>query len=197
MSKMNKEPKNRLSFSMVICVVFLLFGGAECEKATMPQTEHGKLPKKTQTGADTFGCLIDDTAFVPHVPWSFWPPHTDSEEAFYSYDFNTNTNIFSIHTYHEGSGWSSSMNFELNQIDLAEKTYVISDQTLPECFGVGYKRDYNDYYTTNSNVTGELNISHFDPVNNIVSGTFWFDAINQDGKIIQVREGRFDLKFNQ
>ena len=42
---------------------------------------------------------------------------------------------------------------------------------------------------------GELIITKFDDVNQIMSGTFWFDAINKDGVKVEVREGRFDVHF--
>src|SRR5690606_28232099 len=53
----------------------------------------------------------------------------------------------------------------------------------------------NSYYT-NEIQRGLLTIKHFDNVSQIVSGTFWFDAIdNTTGKIVQIREGRFDLPY--
>jgi len=36
-----------------------------------------------------------------------------------------------------------------------------------------------------------------DVENNIVSGTFWFDAVNDPREIVEVREGRFDMRFTQ
>ena len=29
----------------------------------------------------------------------------------------------------------------------------------------------------------------------IQSGTFWFDAVNEKGKKVEIREGRFDMHF--
>jgi hypothetical protein len=42
-----------------------------------------------------------------------------------------------------------------------------------------------------------LTILKLDTVNNIISGTFQFDAINEedDTDTIKIREGRFDVKF--
>ena len=28
-----------------------------------------------------------------------------------------------------------------------------------------------------------------------VSTTFWFDAVNAQGEIVEIREGRFDMKY--
>ncbi|MGB4776356.1 MAG: DUF6252 family protein, partial [Daejeonella sp.] len=51
--------------------------------------------------------------------------------------------------------------------------------------------------TTYTSLTGELTITKFDEINGIASGTFWFDAENEQREKVQVREGRFDAKINQ
>ena len=33
------------------------------------------------------------------------------------------------------------------------------------------------------------------PAPHIVSGTFWFDAVNTAGETIQIRSGRFDMNY--
>ncbi len=42
-----------------------------------------------------------------------------------------------------------------------------------------------------------MSITKLDFENHIVSGTFWFDAINEDGKLVEIREGRFDMNFTE
>ena len=54
--------------------------------------------------------------------------------------------------------------------------------------------DINRYYTNAIN-SGELNITKLDESKKIISGTFWFDAVNKTGEKVEVREGRFDLKY--
>ncbi len=49
-------------------------------------------------------------------------------------------------------------------------------------------------FITNSINNGELKILFFDKQNNIMGGTFWFDAISSNGKIVKVTNGKFDLK---
>ena len=44
-------------------------------------------------------------------------------------------------------------------------------------------------------IYGELKITHHDFSNAILSGTFWFDAVNSNGEIVEVREGRFDRHY--
>jgi len=54
---------------------------------------------------------------------------------------------------------------------------------------------YYIHYTTNNDFKGELVITFFDSEKNIISGTFWFDAVNSEGEVIEVRDGRFDMKY--
>ncbi|VVV01345.1 MULTISPECIES: hypothetical protein [Mesonia] len=42
-----------------------------------------------------------------------------------------------------------------------------------------------------------MTITKLDFENHIVSGTFWFDAINEEGKVLEIREGRFDTLFTE
>ena len=48
---------------------------------------------------------------------------------------------------------------------------------------------------TYTSITGELKITKFDEINKIASGTFWFDAENDKGEKVEVRDGRFDAKI--
>jgi hypothetical protein len=61
------------------------------------------------------------------------------------------------------------------------------------------------HYSTTSEITGEITITHHDYNNAILSGTFWFDAkfnqsINYNGdvdenEVYEIREGRFDMEY--
>ncbi|MGC8751866.1 hypothetical protein [Hydrotalea sp.] len=56
----------------------------------------------------------------------------------------------------------------------------------------------NELYNTNNNLnTGELWIKKLDTINQIVSGIFWFDAVNANGQEVQIREGRFDVRYTR
>jgi hypothetical protein len=52
-----------------------------------------------------------------------------------------------------------------------------------------------NYYSTNSKLKGELKITYHNYNNAILSGTFWFDAVNNVGQKIEVRNGRFDMHY--
>jgi hypothetical protein len=55
-----------------------------------------------------------------------------------------------------------------------------------------------EFSFTDKEYTGELIITKLDFINNIVSGTFWFDLENPfTGERVEIREGRFDTLFTQ
>lgn len=160
-----------------------------------PKTELEKLPPATQTGANTAGCLVNGVAFLPK---GYIPPGnlqcnyndganfslfigerimdgaTDNLRSIYVFSYNQNL--------HDNVG----VTFPLSEYGPNSKSgeYVISNNDLGEI-----------HYETNSIVTGELKITYHNYNPPIISGTFWFDAINSSGEIVQVREGRFDWQY--
>lgn len=61
-------------------------------------------------------------------------------------------------------------------------------------------RKYNipdQYYQTNDTTNGTMNITRFDVVAKIISGTFSFDAAQRDSlaNIVHVTDGRFDITY--
>ena len=53
------------------------------------------------------------------------------------------------------------------------------------------------YYHDSLN-TSELNITFYDTINHIISGTFVLDVINRDceDSIMHITDGRFDVRYN-
>ncbi len=52
-----------------------------------------------------------------------------------------------------------------------------------------------EWHSVSYPLTGELRITKLDHQKRIVAGTFWFDAVNSAGEKVEVREGRFDMRF--
>lgn len=53
------------------------------------------------------------------------------------------------------------------------------------------------YQTENSIYSGILNIKNLDTINQTISGTFWFKAINSVGDTVNVTDGRFDVRYTR
>ncbi|WP_241480034.1 DUF6252 family protein, partial [Kordia jejudonensis] len=82
---------------------------------------------------------------------------------------------------------------------LAGETYIL-DKNLDDNgdyigSGAGHSLSLSNVFYTTSSVSGELTITYIDLSNSIISGTFWFDAVNADGEIVEIRDGRFDYQY--
>jgi hypothetical protein len=165
-------------------------------KPSTPKTELEKLPPATQTGANTAGCLINGKAFLPK---GYYPSGNLSCNYIDGKDFSLriserimegpSDNIRSVFIISENQNLHDNVavTFLLNNRELNSKygTYIINAAAPPN----------TDYYSTNSIVTGEFVITNHNFNQAIISGTFWFDAINSNGEKVEVREGRFDMHY--
>ena len=108
-----------------------------------------------------------------------------------------------------GGGYLDLSNFENETyIDVSHSAiYQVGEYKLDlddtalnrENRGGGRIRNQGKTYFTFEQNMGELEILRLDTINQIISGTFQFDAINEDDitDTIKIREGRFDVKFTR
>ena len=84
----------------------------------------------------------------------------------------------------------------LEKLSLEGNVYQLGNYGNPNLYGqfqtFGLYENDNETFNTTDIVNGEIKITHHDIENYIISGTFWFDAKNENGEIVQIREGRFD-----
>ncbi len=149
-----------------------------------------QLPPATQVGANTAGALVNGEAFLPNngsvIPLVL--NYLDGEDFTLKISNETNNDLFTILISRYNTPLEEGETYLLNTefIDNPSSAqYFINTIPPPSPF----------YYSTNATVTGELTITNHDATNAILSGTFWFDAINSEGDIIEVREGRFDMEY--
>ena len=161
-----------------------------------PKTELEKLPPATQIGANTAGCLVNGVAFLPKGYFT-----TGNLVCYYidGKDFtlgiresiiqggNENIRTILISSFNQNLHDNVGVTFPLIEYGANSKSgeYVINAVASPA----------PGYYSSNSIVTGEFKITYHNYNNAILSGTFWFDAINSNGDIVKVREGRFDMHY--
>jgi len=144
------------------------------------------LPPATQTGKNTAGCLINGQAFIRYgLGSSFNCFYQDGLNFGLGFDWKTSKTIKAINI--------ASLNQHLEE----GQTYQLKEYAAGSKYGeyVIFGEVSDIEYKTTSLVTGELTITHHDFDHAIISGTFWFDAINDKGEKIEVREGRFDAKY--
>ncbi|MCK9404782.1 MAG: hypothetical protein M0Q26_15420 [Chitinophagaceae bacterium] len=183
---------------LIIAASFVLLSSS-CRK-NKPVNPIDQLPPETQTGANTFGCLVNGEVFKPGGSifsgsnlaciYQYLISGTPAGYTFALGATNKKdpTNITTV-----GFGFDSiRMNIGLLLLKVRRNGHGGGQ--------VGFYNDSNpngDIYSTNDFVTGELNIKKLDTVNQIASGTFWFDAVNANGQKAQIREGRFDVRYTR
>jgi hypothetical protein len=147
------------------------------------------LPPATQTGEQTFGCLINGEPFVPP---SFG---TNAPNAFYQFVDGAYTLGISA-----GSGGGSELlGINIGALDvneIQEINYILLEKESGKYFGqytIGGGLILNK--TSNIDYPGTLTITNFDEANFIISGTFSFTVIDNEGNEINITDGRFDMHY--
>lgn len=188
---------------LFILIAFLLIGCRDSSDDNSP-----KLPPETQTGANTFGCLVDGRLFYPRdgtfdimgnnkaVRYAGSASSTYQYDEIYVANFKDGKPInymyFHIHDLPtKGVGeyvWKES-NFNKG-IDGLMQNYL-------------YVRAYDyttstwKWYTSYEN-SGKIIITRYDITNRIVSGTYSGKLRTADGKeTIEVTQGRFDINWEK
>ena len=150
------------------------------------------LPLETQSGEDTFGCYINGKLFVPKGS-PFAGPVLTAQCVIQNgkSDFTIGASMAEGETRHFVAIKGDSINLAVGTYDITTpNTGTVSGHynfSEPTTLGTSYN-------STNIN-TGQLIIKHYDQVKGVASGTFWFDAVSSNGQIVQIREGRFDVKL--
>ena len=173
----------------IITLIFITTFLACCNKDDnpIPTNPVDQLPPATQTGANTFGCLIDGEIFKPGLTnnsYNCFYQLVDGEYYFLVTANNTKNNITKgifVGTEKQTISQGQTLNLFERISGNAWGTYFLN----------------SDPFTTNTINTGELKITKLDFTNNIVSGTFWYDIKDSQNVVHQVRDGRFDMQFTQ
>lgn len=139
-----------------------------------------QLPDATQTGENTFGCLINGE--------SFEVSNTNDLVAIFQQgqlQFGANS---------EQNGEENSFNF--NIIDPLDEniTYNLGNNS----YNVGYSIILDNsfcIYEFDDTLEGNVTFSKIDRTNYIISGTFSFSTVKENCEDIIITNGRFDLQY--
>jgi hypothetical protein len=176
----NVKKMSLMRFSYISLILFLLTSCEGCKDDPEPIPEIDKLPAATQTGAQTFGCLIDGKAWVVKGPFYLFGMYQEG--------------ILSISADQRTDKIDRGLTMDLSAQNLQPTTYLLTK--LPAGRGVLSDSIEGCSYETSDEVQGTLTITSFDPSHLILSGTFEFEAYSTNcDKIVRVTEGRFDLKY--
>ncbi|WP_452224055.1 hypothetical protein [Lacinutrix chionoecetis] len=177
--------KNYLKLLLIV----LVFTACNNDDDNMPQDPIDQLPPATQTGEQTFGCLINGEPFVPP---SFG---SNAPNAFYQFVDGAYTLGISGGT--GGGSELKSINIGCLDMPLIEEiNYTLLEFASGNYFGeyrIGGGFDLNESSSTEN--PGSLNITNFNSEDFIISGTFEFTVFDNDGNEINITDGRFDLNY--
>ncbi|WP_299551899.1 hypothetical protein [Seonamhaeicola sp.] len=173
--------------TMHLLVILLVLSCCNKKDDDTPVNPIDQLPPATQTGENTFGCLLDGEAFLPGPG----PLTLDCVYQFVSGDY-----YFALKADKEINLNLVGVGLGTQKLQIEEgKTYELEE--LHDGNAVGrYAFEIFTNYTSTSH-SGEMSITKLDMEKNIVSGTFWYDIEDQDGNVHQIREGRFDMTFSE
>ena len=166
-----------------------LLGLSQCKKNDPDPLS--QLPPATQTGANTFGCLVNGQV---------WTPRGNNGTSNYSiaYDSGLNGGVFDLAVYRYGTGSSKQQNivFYANQAGQAKSYSFRSPQRTRASFNDG---ETGCYWSSRDSATtyrrGTLTITRLDLSTGIISGTFAFTLYKPGCDTIKVTQGRFDRKL--
>ena len=166
-----------------------LLGLSQCKTPDAGPVE--QLPAATQTGANTFGCLVNGQV---------WVPKGYNGTSNYSVDYEPvlNNGLFNLKTYRYPD---ASNDFQAITLDVSsdfqvksysfqnpKRTLAAFKDTKTGCFWIN----------ADSAVTyrrGVLTITRLDKQAGVVSGTFWFTLYKPGCDSVRVTQGRFDKKL--
>ena len=76
--------------------------------------------------------------------------------------------------------------------DLTGQIYYLYDEENQESFAEYGAGNFGDGATT-TEYYGEVEIIYHDVDERILAGTFWYDVVNENGEIREIRNGEFDM----
>ena len=173
-----------------LLLIFPLWGLGGCSDDDNNCQGVDCLPPVTQTGAGTFGCLVNGEPFVDN---------SGSFNCFYQ--LVDGEYFFSISAENEGI---TPRNIRLSTNDLQieqDETYQLYEPLNGNAYAsviFNFNGTQPNINSTSQQFSGTLGIAKLNFDNNIVSGTFNFqvrDTINNITYIIT--KGRFDAQFTQ
>ena len=176
-----------------ILTIVLIFSCCSKKEDEQPTTPADQLPPATQIGANKVGCLVNGQVLLPYQKNPLGVP---TVVCFYQYvnsqfDFSLGFSNDKI------SGGIKGINVASHNIVFQQgQTYQLKLDNGNSAFA-SYGIQSTPIFITNNSIIGELRITKLDQTNAIISGTFWFDAINNAGVKVEVREGRFDMQYSQ
>ncbi|MCM4158159.1 hypothetical protein [Gramella sp. AN32] len=161
------------------------------------------LPEITTEGANTFGCNINGQVFLPRdgSTCNFSCGASRKRLSYFKNDDIYQLGITAMNNINGDIRISINLYLEeplKEQVYELSENYIASiDKIWPNASGcinsTISSRIINSCFGTNSNITGTLEILEINQTEHFIAGIFEFQAINQQGEIVNFTDGRFDM----
>jgi hypothetical protein len=161
----------------IFLLLSTLFIFVSCDKDNdKSQSPIDQLPPATQTGANTFGCLINGEPFVVS--------NTSNQTAIYQGGFLQfgAKGIYMVVL----DPIEIGINYQFMDLGQGQASAKYFEDPNPQ---LGCHYEYNDTYQ------GTVRFTKIDTVNYIISGTFEFSSVTDNCENINITNGRFDLQY--
>ncbi len=147
-----------------------------------------QLPPATQTGANTFGCLVNGKAYIPQG-------NNGTPNFVLLYEPGVQKSGFNILTYRKDGGYQDMNLYCGWAMPLQKHTFAIG---LPVVEASGWYTGPAGDFDNDGGLKyrhGQLVITRLDEQAGVIAGTFEFTSVNTKGDTLKVTQGRFDSKL--
>ncbi|MBX7205917.1 MAG: hypothetical protein K1X81_10885 [Bacteroidia bacterium] len=169
-------------FKFVLLLVAFSSLGLHCKKEN--EDFSSILPPATQTGKNLAGCVVNGQVWVPSQEWNSlgWLPNG-------RFLLKLGKKVAFAPT--------SDIGISLYDTVKAPGVYEISPTTTYTSLAYFYWGGGTGvFYDTNNTHKGALIITRLDEQQRVISGLFYFDAIDLvTGDVVHVTDGRFDMHY--
>jgi hypothetical protein len=184
-----------------LAALFLLFGLVHCKKAG----GNSVLPPITQTGANTFGCMVNGKVWLPH--WACNRFGVGSVQLTYAiYPLNPGRRLPLLFSLSAGNSANGNTFFDFGQ-NSTLSDHIYSTGNIIDSLHISFLGLPGGQYL-DANQPGAtphyFQITKLDTINKIVSGIFAFTLYARDSPNAQphldsvlVTDSRFDVQIGQ
>ncbi|WP_019037535.1 DUF6252 family protein [Psychroflexus tropicus] len=176
---------------IIYIFIALLFTSCDNDDDNSTSNPLDQLPPMTTTGENTIGCLVNGE------------PFTDSGLMNNFYQFVNGEYFLAINMQRGFSNDFEDASISIRRIEVFEgETYILNMNSIQNDFtggsaGYVFSNDTDSgEFETNQVYLGSITFTRFDTENQIMSGTFEFQAEEiTTGEVVNITNGRFDLTF--
>lgn len=187
---------------IVICLIFLLSNSSCKKQQSDQQSTTVKLPPFTTQGLNTFGWKVNGKIALPNRLFGDMYPYLG---CYYEHIYSSPDRPYNFEVFAKADSTNGAITKVIVELD----SITIHQGDTIRLGNFGQYKNYGEYFVGNLNsaigirnyfttddLGGSIVISYLDEEKNIVSGKFWFDAIDSvNNDTVHITEGIFDMKY--